>query len=118
MIKPGQKVQILFEDGSRGDAFIEEYTDEYEHVANAFKRRYVLSNYINISNTTSSNYAIKQEDSGMETRVREMASGFVGTVFTKVDGELVPVADTKPFKSAEKAKAAVKKLAVAIAKKS
>jgi hypothetical protein len=87
-------------------------------IPNEYLERKDVTNeaYINFNTTTSNvTYAPNQGDN-MKTKVVEQAAGFVGTVLAVVDGRDVPVADTKPYKTREKAQKAVSALAVDVVK--
>ena len=56
------------------------------------------------------------DKSDMTTKVYELAAGFVGVVSTRIDGQDIPVADTRPYKTYAKAERAASKLALDIVK--
>ena len=58
----------------------------------------------------------KERDNAMTTKISELAAGWVGTVFTHVDGKAIAVADTRPCKSYEAAERKARKLALSIVK--
>jgi hypothetical protein len=76
-----------------------------------------IDNQLFTNKTTNMTVNARANGGNMHTRVVEQAVGFVGTVSVSVDGTEVPVADTKPYKTYDKAYKAVRALAVKHAKK-
>jgi len=92
--------------------------DFHTFIPNEHLERKSMTDYsinFNTTNTTNAVYLPKGKDS-MRTRIAEQAAGFVGTVLVTIDGLEVPIADTKPYKTYEKAEKAVKALAVDVVK--
>ena len=89
--------------------------------ANVAENFNLQNSYVTTTNTANTTTyilptnTIKEQD--MKTAVAERVSGYVGTVYALIDGGIVPIADTKPYSSKEKASKAVKKLAVKLAKR-
>jgi hypothetical protein len=92
--------------------------DFHTFIPNEHLERKSMTDYsinFHTTNTTSTAYLPKGKDN-MKTKIVEQAAGFVGTVLVVVDGTEIPVADTKAFKTHEKAVKAVNKLAVDVVK--
>jgi hypothetical protein len=102
-------------DGYEFSTFISREAIERGKMANTYFANTTSSTNINI-NYASGGWVLPKEDD-MKTKVVEQAAGFVGTVLVSVNGNDVPVADTKAYKTKEKAEKAVQRLAIEHAKK-
>jgi hypothetical protein len=84
--------------------------------ANIFYNGGYITNGSTITFNTTWVGPIKEKDKDMITKISELAAGWVGTVFTHVDGKAIAVADTRPCKSYEAAERKARKLALSIVK--
>ena len=75
------------------------------------------NSYITTSASSGGLITMNPRGAGMNIIVAQQAVGYVATVFTSLDAERIPLVDTKPYKTAEKAKRAGRKAAIKLAKR-